>query len=92
MNDIEKVIESLKMDRNCDDCIYHIGGECSKWECEFQTLADHDKQISDEVIDVVENFVNGIREYEPTSLLVKKEMLDKLKRMKGDHNENTKIH
>lgn len=36
------------MDRNCDKCIHHTSGECSRWSCEFETLEDHDERIRKE--------------------------------------------
>lgn len=34
--------------RDCEKCIHHISGECSKWYCEMQTLEDYrDKVIDD---------------------------------------------
>jgi len=39
------------MDRDCINCIHNIGGGCKKWDCEMETLADHDKQIRADVID-----------------------------------------
>lgn len=25
--------KGAKMERNCNKCVYHTSGECSKWEC-----------------------------------------------------------
>lgn len=38
----------MNKNRNCKECIYHISGECSKWNCEMTTLEDYkNKVISD---------------------------------------------
>lgn len=70
-----------------EECHVEVDGLCNRCDDIEDWLADHDKQIRDEVISEIENFVNGLCEYPPTSLLGKKEMLDKLKRMKGEKNE-----
>lgn len=36
------------MERNCQKCIHHISGACSKWECEMQTLEDYRNKVIDE--------------------------------------------
>ena len=33
------------MERNCEKCIYHISGSCSKWDCEMTTLEDYRKKV-----------------------------------------------
>ena len=38
----------MNKERNCQICIHHISGLCSKWDCEMQTLEDYrDKVIDD---------------------------------------------
>ena len=41
------------MERDCENCVYHTSNGCSKWNCQFETLAEHDKQIRAEVIDEI---------------------------------------
>lgn len=36
------------MERNCQKCIHHISGLCSKWNCEMQTLEDYRNKVIDE--------------------------------------------
>lgn len=36
------------MERNCQKCIHHISGLCSKWECEMTTLEDYRNKVIDE--------------------------------------------
>ena len=38
------------MNRNCQKCIHHISGLCSKWECEMQTLEDYRNKVIDEFL------------------------------------------
>ena len=38
------------MERNCQICIHHISGLCSKWECEMQTLEDYRDKVIDEFV------------------------------------------
>ena len=36
------------MDRDCDKCVYHTSGSCSKWECDFTTVSDiRNKTLND---------------------------------------------
>lgn len=42
------------MERNCEKCIYHISGSCSKWDCEMTTLEDYRKSIIDECLSVMQ--------------------------------------
>lgn len=38
------------MDRECNKCIYHISGSCSRWNCEgTETLEHHDRKLLDEL-------------------------------------------
>lgn len=37
--------------RDCNKCIHHISGSCDAWECDMQTLEEHDKQIRANAID-----------------------------------------
>lgn len=36
------------MERNCQICIHHISGLCSKWDCEMQTLEEYRNRAIDE--------------------------------------------
>lgn len=36
------------MDRNCNKCIHHTSGLCSKWDCEMTTLEDYRDKVIDE--------------------------------------------
>ena len=36
------------MNRDCNKCIHHISGMCSKWECEMTTLEDYRNKAIDE--------------------------------------------
>lgn len=48
------------MERNCQRCIHHISGLCSKWDCEMQTLEDYKDKVIDELLEkqleVLEDF------------------------------------
>lgn len=39
------------MERNCQKCIHHISGLCSKWECAMQTLEDYRDKVIDEFVE-----------------------------------------
>ena len=36
--------------RNCDNCVYHLGGSCSRWKCEETSLEEYTKQIREKTI------------------------------------------
>lgn len=38
----------MNKERNCQKCIHHISGLCSKWDCEMQTLEDYRDKVIDE--------------------------------------------
>lgn len=38
----------MAKERNCQKCIHHISGLCSKWDCEMQTLEDYRDKVIDE--------------------------------------------
>ena len=45
----------MNKERNCQACIHHISGLCSKWDCEMQTLEEYkDKAIKEFAEKVVE--------------------------------------
>lgn len=44
----KKEIDNMAKERNCQKCIHHISGSCSKWECEMQTLEDYRNKVIDE--------------------------------------------
>ena len=62
------------MDRNCDKCIHHTTGSCSKWTCEFKSVADvikgnetgkaimRQKGYEEGVIDVINDIAIHIRD------------------------------
>lgn len=39
------------MDRECNKCIHHSGGSCSSFECNMQTLEEHDKEVRGKAIE-----------------------------------------
>ena len=39
------------MDRDCTKCIHHISGSCSVWDCEMETLEEHDAKVRADAID-----------------------------------------
>lgn len=41
------------MERNCQKCIHHISGLCSKWDCEMTTLEDYRNKVIDEFAEVL---------------------------------------
>ena len=36
-------------DRPCNECINHISGSCSKWNCEPETIKEHDVKVRREL-------------------------------------------
>ena len=38
----------MNKERNCQACIHHISGLCSKWDCDMQTLEDYRDKVIDE--------------------------------------------
>ena len=52
------------MERNCQICIHHISGLCSKWNCEMQTLEDYRNKVIDEFANwLYENHKTDLTEY-----------------------------
>ena len=41
------------MDRDCDKCVYHTSGSCSKWECDFTTISDIRNRTIDEIAEKI---------------------------------------
>ena len=59
--------EEIEMDRDCDKCVYHTSGSCSKWECDFTTISDIRnraiEEFSERLQENVDSFkakINGI--------------------------------
>ena len=52
------------MDRDCDKCVYHTAGSCSKFDCEFTTVAD----IRNKAIDDFEEAIDKEDREEPLVL------------------------
>lgn len=78
------------MSRNCDICVYHLGGACSKYECEFQTLTDHDKQIRDETIANCIKALKQVCAKRPSIVMFDsdiEEIEKELEQIKGKQNE-----
>ena len=46
------------MERDCENCVYHTSNGCSKWNCQFETLAEHDKRIRAEAIEELYNKID----------------------------------
>lgn len=44
------------MDRDCDKCVYHTSGSCSKWECDFTTISDIRNKTIDDFIEFCRNY------------------------------------
>lgn len=40
------------MDRDCDKCVYHTSGSCSKWECDFTTISDIRHEMIDDMAEL----------------------------------------
>lgn len=36
------------MNRNCDRCIHHVGGACSKWKCQMETISEFENRVRNE--------------------------------------------
>lgn len=49
------------MERNCQKCIHHISGLCSKWECEMTTLEDYRDKVIDEFASELANKDNIVK-------------------------------
>lgn len=49
------------MDRECNKCIHHTGGSCSSFECNMQTLEEHDKEVRAKAI---EEYAERIRDWQ----------------------------
>lgn len=44
------------MDKNCDKCVYHIGGACDLYECQGTvTLSDYGKYIYNKALEDFES-------------------------------------
>lgn len=37
--------------RDCTKCIHHISGNCTKWDCEMETLEQFKQRVQAETID-----------------------------------------
>jgi len=48
------------MDRDCNKCINHISVSsiCSKWNCEMETLEEHDKKVRARAFEEVYNRID----------------------------------
>lgn len=51
------------MNSNCDVCVHHLDGDCSKWKCEFLVIDDNKKEIIDEVLHAAIHKLDNSRIY-----------------------------
>lgn len=73
------------MNRDCSKCIHNIGGGgCKKWDCEMETLAEHDKKIRADAIDEVEDKAIWIQEGLGGYYKITDDELEQLKEQKNE--------
>lgn len=53
----------MNKERNCKKCIHHISGECSKWDCEMQTLEDYRNKVIDDFAEAIKKQALWIQQY-----------------------------
>lgn len=81
----------MNKERNCQKCIHHISGLCSKWDCEMQTLEDYRNKAIDEFVKkICEKYTEEERKgnYKQFCVNIKQELADMAEQLKaGDNND-----
>lgn len=68
------------MNRDCNTCIHYIAGRCSAWECEHETLSQHDKKVEAKTIDKCINMLK----HETHHFMTVSYIIAKLSALKGE--------
>jgi len=69
------------MIRRCEICIHFIGGKCNAWECEEETLSQHDKKVEAKAIDKCINMLK----HETHHFMTVGYVIAKLSALKGEN-------
>lgn len=59
----------MNKERNCQKCIHHISGLCSKWDCEMTTLENYrDKVINEFATTLIPRLTDAIYQKDVESM------------------------
>ena len=80
--------ERRKMNRDCNNCIYHTSGMCCKRGCEMTTLEDYRNKVIDEFMGkICEKYTEEEKRgnYKQYCYAIKQELAEIAEQMKGNN-------